>query len=544
MRRRSHLPRGCRRGSPLRLTLCPVPQSDAAREEPPTLSLRLAPSDRPERSAERAPGPTCRRGLARRSPTAVPRVRPSRVLDHGRIAQEVRHAVNGWRHGAAVDAFAAERAEVLAEWDELRERTRSEGDAVALSPAFRETLNRHAALMKQARMFRTRPQVYERLLAERAGIGRREFEELGEVHARAGSYLRSVNARTASAAREAAQSEQTRTETVAVHAPDYTPEPAVDEHAQVQPREPAASDRTYETESAWETLYDRLERDWNDLVAVANRAGLPLPLVRGYDELIGRVGDLAEHPRLPSTEHRELAGLLDYHRAETAARKTIHDYIAAAERHVKACESLQRDAESQGVHVSEVTGWPEWRDEAQRLEKAGRAILADQDTYGAYLDAVAAGKPRARLTVDQLRSRIQDGHVKASKADEPTPRREPAEVQREGIAHILEDPERLRELRAQLKRRERKMGRHRQRSRGLTPPLDSLAMRVARQVGRTLRNYVCNIELQARGVAEHQCGVASLSPTLFRSNAHWPKHHRCPEAAARRLRLQGGPTLR
>ena len=31
-----------------------------------------------------------------------------------RIAQEIRHAVNGWRHGAAVDAFAVERQVVLA----------------------------------------------------------------------------------------------------------------------------------------------------------------------------------------------------------------------------------------------------------------------------------------------------------------------------------------------------------------------------------------------------------------------------------------------
>ena len=82
-----------------------------------------------------------------------------------RIAREIRHAVNGWRHGAAVDAFAAERADVLAAWDELRARTRQEGDAVALSPAFRETLDRHGALMKQAVMFRGKPQVFERLLA-------------------------------------------------------------------------------------------------------------------------------------------------------------------------------------------------------------------------------------------------------------------------------------------------------------------------------------------------------------------------------------------
>ena len=116
-----------------------------------------------------------------------------------RIAQEIRHAVNGWRHGVAVDAFATERAQVLAAWDELRERTRVEGDAVALSPAFRETLDQHRALMKQAASFRRRPQVFERLLAERAGIGEGEIEELGEAHARAGRYLRSVKARASHA---------------------------------------------------------------------------------------------------------------------------------------------------------------------------------------------------------------------------------------------------------------------------------------------------------------------------------------------------------
>ena len=386
-----------------------------------------------------------------------------------RIASEIRHAVNGWRHGAAVDAFAAERTEVLAAWDELRERTRQEGETVALSPAFRETLDRHGALMKQARMFRARPQVFERLLADRAGIGESELQGLRDVHARAGSYLRSVSARTASAARQqAAQPQEARTGTVAVDAPVYTPEPPVDEHAQVQPSEPAAADPTHDTEPTWETLYDRLERDWNDLVAAANRAGLPLPLVRGYDELIGRVQDLAEHPRLPSTEHQELTGLLDYHRAETTARSAVHDYLAAAERHVKACEPLQREAESQGVHIAEIAGWPEWRHEAQRLERAGRAILEDEDTYGAYLDAVAAGKPRTRLTVDQLRSRIEDGRVKAAKSKKPEPRRGPTPKQQEGIAYILDDPERLRELREQLKKRQREIGRQHRKSRGLS----------------------------------------------------------------------------
>ena len=122
-----------------------------------------------------------------------------------RIAQEIRHAVNGWRHGAAVDAFAAERGEVLAAWDELRARARDEGEAVALSPAFRETLDRNGALMKQAASFRARSRVFGRLLSERAGVGEGELQELRDVHARAGSYLRSVTARAAHAGHQDAE---------------------------------------------------------------------------------------------------------------------------------------------------------------------------------------------------------------------------------------------------------------------------------------------------------------------------------------------------
>ena len=56
--------------------------------------------------------------------------------------------------------------------------------------------------MKQAASFRARPQVFERLLFERAGIGEDELEKLRNQHARAGSYLRSITARAAHRARQ------------------------------------------------------------------------------------------------------------------------------------------------------------------------------------------------------------------------------------------------------------------------------------------------------------------------------------------------------
>ena len=91
---------------------------------------------------------------------------------------------------------------MLAAWGELRERTRAEGDTVALSPAFRETLDRHAALLKRASPFRTRPRTFERLLGERAGIGKQDLDGFEALHARAGKYRRIAMLKTAQALRE------------------------------------------------------------------------------------------------------------------------------------------------------------------------------------------------------------------------------------------------------------------------------------------------------------------------------------------------------
>ena len=405
-----------------------------------------------------------------------------------RIAGEIRHAVNGWRHGAAVDAFAAERREVMAAWDELRERTREEGDAVALSPAFRETLDRHSALMKRAASFRARPQTFERLLADRAGIGRSEIEELRDVHARAGSYRRAAAARAAHA-RQAAEPEEARTETVAVDAPAHAPGPAVDEHAQVQPSEPATPDRGHDAEPGWQTLYDRLQRDWNALVARSEEPDLPLLLMDGYDELIGRVRDLSDHPGLSEKARNVLDELLEYHEDETVARETAEGFLDSAERHVEAYKALEHRAGERGLPVARLDAWPEWRAAAEMLADTGKAILSNDERYGAYLDAVAAGKPRARLTVDQLNSRLRENRGRAPKAAVKQPRQERPPEREEGFAHrldkprkpgkqvgggdeeqgiawILDDPEKLRELREKHEKRERKLGRHLRRSRG------------------------------------------------------------------------------
>ena len=355
-----------------------------------------------------------------------------------RIAGEIKHAALGWRHGAAVDAFAAERGEVMAAWDELRMRTRAEGDGVALSPAFRETLDRHAVLLKQAAPFRARPRTFDRLLAERAGIGRQDLDAFEALHARAGTYRRSTALKAAQARRIDERLDHERT----------------DEPVEVEAARPD-----------WRALYDALQRDWNEMVDRATQPDLPLLLVEGYDDLIGRVRALAEHPEVAGKDRNVLIKLIEYHDGEIAARETVRNYLAAAERHVKACDPHRRVAGLLNIHLSEVPGYREWLGEAGRLVETGRAILADENSYGPWLVSIAAGKQRARLTVDQLRNRIEEGNVEAPKAEEHQSQREPAPKQEEGIAYILNDPEKLEEFRKRREERERKEGKEQRKGR-------------------------------------------------------------------------------
>ena len=390
-----------------------------------------------------------------------------------RIANEIRHAVNGWRHGAAVDTFAVERARVLAAWDELRERTRADGDAVALSPAFRETLDRHGALMKRARMFRARPQVFERLLAERADIGGHELAELGEVYSRAGRHLRSVKAKVSHAARQDAPHEEPGVvEAIAAETAALAAKPAPEPLAPSRPAEEVATDPDRDALPDWRTLFQELKKDWNELVARSQEPDLPLLLMDGYDEVIDRVRVLADHSDLSERVRSVLGELLEYHDDETVARETAEDYLESAERHVETYKVLKRQARERGLPVARLEAWPKWREAAEMLAATGKAVLSNNERYGAYLDAMTIGKARAVLTVEQLRSRLRENRTRVRKPKaqkprpEPTPK--PTPKQEHGFAHILDDLETVRELREKAKKRDRKRGRHLRKSRGLS----------------------------------------------------------------------------
>ena len=342
----------------------------------------------------------------------------------------------GWRHGTAVDAFAAERSEVLAAWGELRERTRAEGGTVALSPAFRETLDRHAALLKRASPFRTRPRTFERLLGERAGIGKQDLDEFEALHARASKYRRAAMLKTAHALREekARKQDQGRAHpapseqpVVVETMPGTTPVTAVtqpDTPAQTQP------DSTEAARQDAREAYEALNRDWDRHLVRADRVGIHAIYVEGCDSLRARMQALAVNPDLAPALQGKVSRVLAIIDEETALSREVEDYLAAVEGKIAYRENvLEVVAIELRNEVADHHGYGEWRAEVERLVETGQRILADRERYGDRLEGVPAGGERMEWALEEIREtlarddkHLAEGRERERKSEQPEKR--------------------------------------------------------------------------------------------------------------------------
>ena len=386
-----------------------------------------------------------------------------------RIARDVRRTAFGWRHAQTVAAFADGRREVLAAYDDLRERTRTKGDVVALGGAFRETLTRHAVLLKQAAAFRARPDEFASLLAQRGGIARKDLDAFGDLHARARRHRRAATMRHVHRIKKEAEQEAQhpkpelrqgepaleggraeasgRAETVTrdtggMQSPDRDATPA----RHVDPVPPAEAedypwafaaaahadvpppDRDTPPRPDWHAPYEALRRDWNELIERVRQTGEPLFYAKGYIDMIPRIQALAENLDIPAKSRAPMIEALENHQRNLSARKHVEDYVDAAERHMDTHASLQRVADSLGVGIVKVSDHLGWRQEADRLTAAAEAILADGERYGIHLDNMETGRARVERELSRLRHVIREDGEYASAVKTPEPHGEPADT--------------------------------------------------------------------------------------------------------------------
>ena len=337
-----------------------------------------------------------------------------------RIARDVQRTAFAWRHGAAVDAFAGARREVLTAWDELREETRAEGDAVALGDTYRETLDRHAALLRQAEPFRARPKAFTALLAERAGIGREDLEAFEALHDRARQHRRAATMRQVHRTRREAEGESLASETRQGEltleggrgeAPslDRVETPVESAHTPPPPKpEPPKPD--------WWPAYESAVREWNTLNKRARQSGTLPFYAGGYAELIPRIRALAENPDIPAASRAPMIRTLQGHEHHLAARKKVEDFLAGADRHMARRDALRDAAADADVAVAEAPNYRGWRREAERLVEEGEAILSDRETHGIHLDNIVIGEERLQGVVHDLGEAIREDDEELAEA--------------------------------------------------------------------------------------------------------------------------------
>ena len=379
-----------------------------------------------------------------------------------RIARDVRRTAFGWRHAQTVAAFADGHRQVLAAYDDLRERTRTQGDAVALGGAFRETLNRHAVLLKQAETFRARPDDFASLLAERGGIARKDLDAFGDLHARARRHRRAATMRHVHRIKKEAEQEAQQPkpelrqgeltleggradtgtrDTAGMQSSDRdaapaqyfgTVPPAEAEdyswaHAAAAQKDVPPPDQD-SPKPAWHAPYEALWRDWSELLERVRQTGEPLFYAKGYIDMIPRIQALAENLDIAAGTRAPMIEALENHQRDLSARKYVEDCLDAAERHMGTHASLQRVADGLGVGIVKVSDHLGWRQEADRLTAAAEAILVDSARYGSHLDNMETGRVRMEGELSRLRHVIREDGEYASAVKTPEPHSEHADT--------------------------------------------------------------------------------------------------------------------
>ena len=385
-----------------------------------------------------------------------------------RIVRDVRRTTFGWRHAQTVAAFAVGRRQVLAAYDDLREQTRSQGDAGALGPAYRETLTRHAVLLTQAETFRARPDDFASLLAERGGIARKDLDAFEDLHARARRHRRAATMRHVHRIRKEAEQEAQQSihelrqeelelegghieslkpvdtvtrSTAGVQSPDRDAAEArlIDSVPPVEAEDypwalaaaaledTPASDRD-PPKPDWLAPYEALQRDWNELIGRVQQTGEPLFYANGYADIIPRIQALAENRDIPAETRVSMIEVLENHQRDLSACRYVVDYLDAAVRHMDTHASLQRVADALGVPILQILDHMGWRQEADRLMATAEAILGDSDRYDVHLDNMETGHARVERALSRLRQVIREDGEYASKVKTPEQHRDPIDT--------------------------------------------------------------------------------------------------------------------
>ena len=209
-----------------------------------------------------------------------------------------------------------------------------------------------------------------------------------------------------------------------------------------------------------------LKRDWNRQVERAAEEGVHVIYTDGYDRLHKELDSVSKNMLLDRGVESEIHAVL----AQLGKVVSNRNYFDSCREHMAGQmdrrEALVAEAAERGVAVPDLGPYDTWRDVTDFAVGRCEGLMADPGNYGIHLDCIAHAQESLGSALARVREVLKDDdrHLAATLAGQREG--ESLRMREERIARLLDDPEKLRELRQ--RRAERKAGKQQSRGRHMS----------------------------------------------------------------------------
>ena len=201
---------------------------------------------------------------------------------------------------------------------------------------------------------------------------------------------------------------------------------------------------------------EELKRDWNRQVERAAEEGVHVIYTDGYAHLHKELDTIAGDMLLDRGVKSEISAVLAQLGKATSNRNYFDNWPKLMAGQMDRREALAAKAAERGVAVPDHEDYDTWRNVTDFAVGRCEGLMDDPVNYGIHLDYIALREESLGSALTRVRDVLEDDdrHLAATLAGQ----REGEDIQMrdERVARLLDDPEKLRELRQQ--RAERKAG--------------------------------------------------------------------------------------
>ena len=208
---------------------------------------------------------------------------------------------------------------------------------------------------------------------------------------------------------------------------------------------------------------EELKLDWNRQVDRAAEEGVHVIYTDGYDRLHKELDSLSKNMLLDRGVESEISAVLARLGKAMSNRKYFDNWPKLMADQMDRREALAAKAAERGVAVPDLGHYDTWRNVTDFAVGRCEGLVDDPVNYGIHLDYIAHAQESLGSALTRVREVLvnDDRRLAATLAGQRAG--ESLQMRDERVARLLDDPEKLRELRQQ--RAERKAGEQQHRGR-------------------------------------------------------------------------------